>query len=67
MGPIDRTLFKSLYFHDPSGRRLEVATWTASAEHLKRMKVAGPAMVEERSWTRKPPRQMAWVHEQDFA
>ena len=67
IGPTDHTLFKSIYFHDPSGHRLEVATWTATAEQLKRMKDAGPAMVEEWSRTRKPPRHMAWVHEQEFA
>jgi glyoxylase I family protein len=66
-GPIDHTLFKSIYFHDPSGHRLEVATWTATPEQLKRMKEAGPAMVEEWSRTRRPPRQMAWVHEKELA
>ncbi len=65
-GPIDHTLFKSIYFHDPSGHRLEVATWTASTAQIERMKAAGPAMVEEWSRTRKPPRQMAWVHEGEF-
>jgi glyoxylase I family protein len=66
-GPIDHTLFKSIYFHDPSGHRLEVATWTATPGQMKQMKDVAPAMVEEWSRTRKPPRQMAWVHEKELA
>ena len=66
IGPTDHTLFQSIYFFDPSGHRLEVATWTTTPEQMKRMRDVAPAMVEEWSKTKRPPRQMAWVHEKEF-
>jgi Glyoxalase/Bleomycin resistance protein/Dioxygenase superfamily len=66
VGPTDHTIFKSIYFWDPSGHRLEVATWTATPEQLARMKAVAPAMVEEWSRTKKPPRHTAWLHEREF-
>jgi glyoxylase I family protein len=30
VGPTDHTIFKSIYIWDPSGHRVEVATWTAT-------------------------------------
>jgi catechol-2,3-dioxygenase len=30
LGPIDHTLFKSIYFFDPNGHRLELATKTGN-------------------------------------
>jgi catechol 2,3-dioxygenase-like lactoylglutathione lyase family enzyme len=67
VGPTDHTIFKSIYFHDPSGHRLEVATWTATPAQLKRMNDVAPAMVEEWSRTKTPPRHAAWIHEKEFA
>jgi len=67
VGPTDHTIFKSIYFWDPSGHRLEVATWTATPEQLAQMKAVAPAMVEEWSRTKKPPRHTAWLHKQEFA
>ena len=66
VGPTDHTIFKSIYFFDPSGHRLEVAAWTASADQMKRMKDVSLDMVEEWSKTRKPPRHTAWLHEREF-
>jgi len=67
IGPTDHTIFKSIYFFDPSGHRLELAAWTTTPEQMKRMKEAGPAMIEEWSRTKKPPRHTAWLHEKEFA
>lgn len=66
VGPTDHTLFKSIYFWDPSGHRVEVATWTTNPDQLKRMKDVAPAMVEEWAITKKPPRHMSWVHAEEF-
>lgn len=66
IGPTDHTIFQSIYFWDPSGHRLEVATWTATGDQLKRMKDVAPAMVEEWSRTKKPPRHTAWLHEKEL-
>jgi len=67
VGVTDHTIFKSIYFHDPNGHRLELSAWTASKEQLERLRAEGPAMIEEWSRTRKPPKISAWVHEKEFS
>ncbi len=67
VGPTDHTIFKSIYFFDPSGHRLELACDTASPEQWKRMQEVSGAMVEEWAQTKKPPRHTAWLHEEEFA
>jgi glyoxylase I family protein len=67
IGPTDHEIFKSIYFRDPSGHRLEVAAWTTTPEMLKKLRDVGPAMIEEWSRTKKPPRHAAWLHEKEFS
>ena len=67
IGPINHAIFKSIYFFDPNGHRLELSVWTASKEQMREMREKGPAMVEEWSQTRMPPRHVSWVHEEEFA
>ncbi|MFG1466640.1 VOC family protein [Xanthobacter sp. DSM 24535] len=67
VGPTDHDIFKSIYFFDPSGHRLELAAWTATPETLARLKSVAPAMIEEWAQTKKPPRHAAWLHEKEFA
>ncbi|MCO5130829.1 MAG: VOC family protein [Xanthobacteraceae bacterium] len=67
VGPTDHTIFKSIYFFDPSGHRLEVVVDTATPEQLQRMKDLAPRMIEDWSQTRSPPRHMAWLHEKELA
>ena len=67
VGPTDHTIFHSIYFRDPSGHRLEIATWTATPDQLARMKQVAPAMIDEWAVTKKPPRHTAWLHEKEFA
>ncbi|WP_171258247.1 VOC family protein, partial [Acinetobacter baumannii] len=38
VGDTDHTIFKSIYFRDPSGHRIEVAAWTATPDQPDRMK-----------------------------
>ncbi|MGO9358284.1 MAG: VOC family protein [Xanthobacteraceae bacterium] len=66
VGPTDHNIFKSIYFYDPSGHRLEVAAWTTTPERMKRMTDVAQEMVEEWSRTKKPPRHTAWLHEKEF-
>ena len=66
IGPTDHNIFQSIYFRDPSGHRLEVATWTTTPEKMKRMTDCALDMVEEWSRTKKPPRHTAWLHEKEF-
>lgn len=66
LGPTDHAIFQSIYFHDPSGHRLELATNTACSEDLDRLHAVAPAMLEEWSRTKKAPRHAAWLHETEF-
>lgn len=67
LGPTDHAIFKSIYFHDPNGHRLELATNTASAEDMQRLHEVAPAMLEEWSCTKKAPRHAAWLHQREFS
>lgn len=66
IGPTDHNIFQSIYFFDPSGHRLEVAAWSATADKMKRMKDVSLEMIDEWSRTKKPPKHTAWLHEKEF-
>ncbi len=65
IGPTNHGIFKSIYFFDPNGHRLELATNTRTAEQMKELHDVAPAMLEEWSRTKKAPRHAAWLHETD--
>jgi catechol 2,3-dioxygenase-like lactoylglutathione lyase family enzyme len=67
VGPTDHTIFKSIYFHDPNGHRLELACDTATAAQRARLDEVKWAMLEEWSRTKRAPRHAAWMHEQELA
>jgi len=66
VGPTDHAIFKSIYFFDPSGHRLELAAWTTTPEEMARMKAVAHEMIDEWAVTKKPPRHTAWLHEKEF-
>lgn len=63
LGPINHGIFKSIYFFDPNGHRLELAADTGTPEQLDELKRVAPDMIEEWSKTKKAPRHAAWLHE----
>jgi len=63
LGVTDHTLFKSIYFFDPSGHRLELAFNTSTAEMMKRLDAVKWEMLDEWARTRKAPKQAAWMHD----
>ncbi len=65
VGPTNHGIFKSIYFFDPNGHRLELAANTRTAEQMKELQKVAPAMLEEWSRTKKAPRHAAWLHELD--
>ena len=67
VGPTDHGLFKSIYFFDPNGHRLELTVNTATPELERRAREVAPAMLDEWSRTKRAPRHAAWLHEQQFA
>ena len=63
VGPTDHGIFKSIYFFDPNGHRLELAADTGTPEELAELKRVAPDMLEEWSRTKKAPQHAAWLHE----
>ncbi|WP_320826633.1 VOC family protein [Reinekea sp.] len=67
IGPVEHTIFQSIYFFDPNGHRLELAVNTAKPGMLAELKRVAPAMLAEWSRTKKAPNHAAWLHGQgDF-
>lgn len=66
IGPTDHYLFKSIYFFDPSGHRLELCANVERPGALERLHELAPEMVEEWSQTKRAPRHAAFMHEKEF-
>jgi catechol 2,3-dioxygenase-like lactoylglutathione lyase family enzyme len=62
IGPTDHTIFKSIYFFDPSGHRIELSANLPAASELRRLGEVRDAMLAEWNVTRRPPRQAGFVH-----
>lgn len=63
VGPTDHTLFKSIYFFDPNGHRLELAWDCGTPEMRRRLDEVKWAMLDEWDQTRRAPRHAAWMHD----
>lgn len=63
IGPTDHTLFKSIYFFDPNGHRLELATNTGTQKMLQELDKVKTAMLDEWSITKRAPKHAAWLHD----
>jgi lactoylglutathione lyase len=63
LGPTDHTIFKSIYFFDPNGHRLELAANTGTPEMMDKLDAVKLDMNEEWSRTRRAPKHAAWMHE----
>ncbi|MCL6415669.1 VOC family protein [Aestuariirhabdus sp. Z084] len=62
LGPTEHTIFKSIYFFDPNGHRIELAANTQQPGMLEELKRVAPAMLEEWSRTKQAPRHADWLH-----
>ena len=62
LGPTWHGIFKSIYFFDPNGHRLELACNIGTAEQLAELKALAPVMLDEWSRTKRAPRHAAWLH-----
>jgi catechol 2,3-dioxygenase-like lactoylglutathione lyase family enzyme len=63
VGPTEHTIFKSIYFFDPNGHRLELAADTATPDMNARLDRVKWEMLEEWSRTKRAPKHAAWMHE----
>lgn len=66
LGITNHGVFKSLYFFDPNGHRIELAANIGTPEQMKILKSLAPKMLEEWSVTKTPPKDAAWLHDEEF-
>ncbi len=63
IGPTEHTIFRSIYFRDPSGHRLELAVDTASDEMNRKLDEVKWDMLNEWAETKKAPQHARWMHD----
>jgi catechol-2,3-dioxygenase len=66
VGPTDHALFKSIYFYDPNGHRLELAANTLRPGMLEALDAVKWDMLEEWAKTKKAPKHAAWMHDGSY-
>lgn len=67
IGPTDHTIFKSIYFFDPNGHRLELAADTGTPKMAEMLNEVKWEMLEEWSKTKRAPKHAAWMHDGSMA
>lgn len=67
IGPTEHTIFKSIYFFDPNGHRLELAADTATPDMTKQLDDVKWAMLDEWAQTKRAPKHAAWMHDKEFS
>ena len=63
VGPTDHTIFKSIYFFDPSGHRLELAVDTSTPEMDTALDQVKWDMLNEWDQTKQAPKHAQWMHD----
>jgi catechol 2,3-dioxygenase-like lactoylglutathione lyase family enzyme len=63
LGPVNHGIFKSIYFFDPNGHRIELAAHTGTPEQMKMLHDVAPDMLAEWAVTKRAPNHAAWLHE----
>ena len=64
LGPTHHGIFKSIYFFDPNGHRLELAADIHTPEQIEALKEVAMPMIDEWTETKKAPQHAAWLHQQ---
>jgi catechol 2,3-dioxygenase-like lactoylglutathione lyase family enzyme len=67
VGPTDHTIFKSIYFFDPSGHRLEIAANTGTPKMAKMLDDVKWDMLEDWEKTKRAPTHARWMHDGSLA
>ncbi len=67
IGPIDHSIFKSIYFFDPNGHRLEFLVPTTTEKMVNDLVGVAKPMLDEWAANKKAPRHADWVHEKALA
>lgn len=63
LGPTHHGIFKSIYFFDPNGHRVELATDIGTQDQYDELARVAQPMLDEWSETKKAPQHAAWLHE----
>jgi lactoylglutathione lyase len=63
VGPTNHTIFKSIYFFDPNGHRLELAANTGTPDMMQRLDEVKWDMINEWAKTKRAPTHAAWMHD----
>jgi glyoxylase I family protein len=63
LGPTCHGIFKSIYFFDPNGHRLELACNIGTSAQYAALRQLAPVMLEEWSRTKRAPRHAEWLHD----
>jgi len=63
LGPTWHGIFKSIYFFDPNGHRLELACNIGTAAQYAELKAVAPLMLAEWAQTKQAPKHAAWLHQ----
>jgi catechol 2,3-dioxygenase-like lactoylglutathione lyase family enzyme len=63
VGITDHTIFKSIYFFDPNGHRLELSVDTATPDMNAKLDAVKWEMLEEWNRTKRAPKHAAWMHQ----
>ncbi|MDC7698643.1 VOC family protein [Vogesella indigofera] len=67
IGPTDHTIFKSIYFFDPNGHRLELACNTGTPRMMQMLDEVKWDMLNEWAETRKAPQHARWMHDGSYS
>jgi catechol 2,3-dioxygenase-like lactoylglutathione lyase family enzyme len=62
LGPTFHGVFRSIYFFDPNGHRVELACNIGTDEQYAELKRVAPLMLDEWSQTKRAPRHAEWLH-----
>lgn len=62
LGPTFHGVFKSIYFFDPNGHRVELACDIGTDEQYAELERVAPLMLKEWSETKRAPRHADWLH-----
>ena len=62
IGPTFHGIFRSIYFFDPNGHRLELACNIGTLDQHAELKRVAPLMLDEWNETKKAPRHADWLH-----
>ena len=63
IGPTHHGVFKSIYFFDPNGHRLELAADIGTPDQYAELKRVAQPMLDEWAATKTAPRHAAWLHD----